>query len=61
LLDLEFDGLSEAEAVRAALGNVELDSASEAVRAALDDPTGSPGATHGLRVRIIEVVQTKAY
>jgi hypothetical protein len=63
MVDLEFDSLSEAEAVRAALGDVEFDSASEAeaVRAALDNPTSPPDVTHGLRVRIIEAVETKEY
>ena len=63
MLELEFDSLSEAEAVKAALGSVEFDSSSEAeaVRAALEDPTSSPDLTHGLRVRIIEVVETKEY
>jgi hypothetical protein len=63
MVDLEFDSLSETEAVRAALGDVEFDSASEAeaVRAALDDPTSPPDVTHGLRVRIIEAVETKEY
>jgi hypothetical protein len=63
MIDLEFDSASEAEAVKAALGNVEFDSASEveAVRAALDDPTSSVDVTHGLRVRIVEAVETKEY
>ena len=63
MLELEFDTLSEAEAFKAALGGVEFDSSSEAeaVRAALEDPTSSPDLTHGLRVRIIEVVETKEY
>jgi len=45
MVDLEFDSASEAEAVRAAL----------------DDPTSPPDVTHGLRVRIIEAVETKEY
>ena len=45
MLDLEFDSLGEAEAVRAAL----------------EDPTSPLEVTHGLRVRIIEVVETKEY
>jgi hypothetical protein len=63
MLDLEFDSLSASEAVKAALGEVEFDSSSEAeaVRAALDDPTSPPDVAHGLRVRIIEVVETKEY
>ena len=63
MIDLEFDALSEAEAVKAALGDVEFDSASEAeaVRAALDDPTSPPDVTYGLRVRIVETVETKEY
>jgi hypothetical protein len=63
MIDLEFDSASEAEAVKAALGDVEFDSASEAeaVRAALNDPTSSPEVTHGLRVRILEEVETKEY
>jgi len=63
MLDLEFDSLDEAEAVKAALGEVEFDSASEAeaVRAALEDPTSPLEVTHGLRVRITEVVETKEY
>ena len=63
MIDLEFDSLREAEAVKAALGEVELDSPSEAeaVRAALEDPTSSLEVTHGLRVRITEVVETKEY
>ena len=61
MLDLEFYSLGEAEAVKAALGEVEFDSASEAeaVRAALEDPTIPLEVTHGLRVRINEVVETK--
>ena len=45
MLDLEFDSLGEAEAVRAAL----------------EDPTSPLEVTHGLRVRITEVVETKEY
>ena len=62
-IDLEFDSLGEAEAVKEALGEVELDSASEAeaARAALEDPTAPLEVTHGLRVRITEVVETKEY
>jgi hypothetical protein len=63
MLDLEFDSLGEAEAAKAALGEVEFDSTSEAeaVRAALEDPTTPLEVTHGLRVRITEVVETKEY
>ena len=63
MIDLEFDSASEAEAVKAALGDVEFDSASEteAGRAALNDPTSPPDLTHGLRVRIMEAVETKEY
>jgi hypothetical protein len=63
MIDLEFDSLGEAEAVKAALGEVEFDSASEAeaARAALEDPTTPLEVTHGLRVRINEVVETKEY
>jgi hypothetical protein len=63
MIDLEFDSASEAEAVKAALGDVEFDSASEteAVRAALNDPTSPLDLTHGLRVRIMEAVETKEY
>ena len=63
MLDLEFDSLGEAEAVKAALGEVQFDSPSEAeaVRAALEDPTTPLEVTHGLRVRITEVVETKEY
>jgi hypothetical protein len=63
MIDLEFHSANEAEAVKAALGDVEFESAREAetVRAALDDPTSPPDVTHGLRVRIIKVVETKAY
>jgi hypothetical protein len=62
-IDLEFDSLGEAEAVKGALGEVEFDSPSEAeaARAALEDPTTPLEATHGLRVRITEVVETKEY
>ena len=63
MLDLEFDSLGEAEAVKAALGEVQFDSSreAEAVRAALEDPTSPLEVTHGLRVRITEVVETKEY
>ena len=63
IVDLEFDSLGEAEAVKGALGEVEFESASEAeaARAALEDPTASLEVTHGLRVRINEVVETKEY
>src|SRR5215204_2307779 len=63
MIELEFDSLGEAETVKAALGEVELDSPSEseAVRAALEDPTTPLEVTHGLRVRITEVVETKEY
>ena len=63
MIDLEFDSASEAEAVKAALGDVEFDSASEteAGRAALNDPTSPPDLTHGLRVWIMEAVETKEY
>ena len=63
MIDLEFDSLGEAEAVKAALGEVEFDSPgeAEAVRAALEDPTSPLEVTHGLRVRIAEVVETKEY
>jgi hypothetical protein len=63
MIDLEFDSLGEAEAVKGALGEVEFDSASEAeaARAALEDPTTPLEVTHGLRVRINEVVETKEY
>ena len=63
IIDLEFDSLGEAEAVKAALGEVQFDSPSEAeaARAALEDPTAPLEVTHGLRVRINEVVETKAY
>ena len=63
MIDLEFDSLGEAEAVKAALGEVQFDSSSEAeaVRAALEDPTSHLEVTHGLRVRIIEIVETKEY
>jgi hypothetical protein len=48
---------------REGVGNVEIASSSEAeaVRAALEDPTSPPDVTHGLRVRINEVVETKEY
>jgi hypothetical protein len=36
-------------------------SEAEAVRAALEDPTSPLEVTHGLRVRITEVVETKEY
>jgi hypothetical protein len=45
MIDLEFHSANEAEAARAAL----------------DDPTSPPDVTHGLRVRIIKVVETKEY
>jgi hypothetical protein len=45
VLDLELDSLGEAEAVKAAL----------------EDPTSPPEVTHGLRVRIVEEVETKEY
>ena len=45
MVDLEFDSLGEAEAVRAAL----------------EDPTTPLEVTHGLRVRINEVVESKEY
>jgi hypothetical protein len=63
MLELEFDTLSETEAFKAALGGVEFDNASEAeaARAALEDPTTPPEVTHGLRVRINEVMETKEY
>jgi hypothetical protein len=63
MIDLEFDSANEAEAVKAALGDVEFESAgeAEAVSAALSDPTSSPEVTHGLRVRILEAVETKEY
>jgi hypothetical protein len=63
MIDLEFESAGQAEAVKAALGEVDFDSASEAeaVRAALDDPTCPPEVTHGLRVRIVEAVETKEY
>ena len=63
MIDLEFYSLGHAEAAKAALGEVELDSASEAeaARAALEDPTTPLEVTHGLRVRITEVVETKEY
>jgi bifunctional DNase/RNase len=42
---------------------LEFDSASEAeaVKAALSDPTSPPPLTHGLRVRILEEVETEEY
>jgi len=63
LLQLEFDSLGEAEAVKAALGEVDFDSPSEveAVRAALEDPTSPLEVTYGLRARIGAVVETKEY
>jgi hypothetical protein len=63
MIDLEFDSLGEAEAVKVALGEVQLDSPSEAeaARAALEDPTAPLEVTHGLRVRISEVVESKEY
>ena len=63
MIDLEFYSLGEAEAVKVALGEVQLDSPSEAeaARAALEDPTTPLEVTHGLRVRITEVVETKEY
>jgi hypothetical protein len=63
MIDLEFDSLGEAEAVKGALGEVQFDSPSEAeaARAALEDPTAPLEVTHGLRVRITEVVETKEY
>jgi hypothetical protein len=45
MIDLEFDSASDAEAVRAAL----------------DDSTSPPDVTHGLRVRILQAVETKEY
>src|SRR5215216_6118978 len=52
IIDLEFDSLGEAAAVKEALGEVQLNSASEAeaARAALEDPTAPLEVTHGLRV-----------
>jgi hypothetical protein len=63
MIDLKFANLGEAEAVKAALGEVEFDSSSEAeaVRAALENPASPLEVTHGLRVRITEVVETKEY
>jgi len=63
IIDLEFDSLGEAEVVKGALGEVEFESAreAEAARAALEDPTAPLEETHGLRVRINEVVETKEY
>ena len=56
-------GTLREEQRRAGVGDVEIDSSSEAeaVRAALEDPTSPPDVTHGLRVRITEVVETKEY
>jgi hypothetical protein len=54
-------GTLREEQRRAGVGDVEIDSSSEAVRAALEDPTSPPDVTHGLRVRINEVVETKEY
>ena len=56
-------GTLREEQRRTGVGDVEIDSSSEAeaVRAALDDPTSPPDVTHGLRVRIIEAVETKEY
>jgi hypothetical protein len=56
-------GTLHQEQRREGVGNVEIDSSSEAeaVRAALEDPTSPPDVTHGLRVRINEVVETKEY
>ena len=45
MVDLEFDRASEAEAVRAAL----------------EDPASPLEVTHGLRLRINEVVESKEY
>jgi hypothetical protein len=63
MIDLEFDSLGEAEAVKGALGEVQFDSPSEAeaARAALEDPTTPLEVTHGLRVRITEVAESKEY
>ena len=63
MIDLEFDSLGEAEAVKGALGEVQFDSPSEAeaARAALEDPTTPLEVTHALRVRITEIVETKEY
>src|SRR5215216_4202529 len=63
MIELESDSLGEAEAVKAALGEVQFDSPSEAeaVRAALEDPTSSLEVTYVIRVRITEVVETKEY
>jgi hypothetical protein len=57
------DDEGEAEAVKAAWGEVQFDSPSEAeaARAAPEDPTTPLEVTHGLRVRITEVVETKEY
>jgi hypothetical protein len=56
-------GTLREEQRRAGVGDVEIDSSSEAeaVRAALEDLKSSPDVTHGLRVRINEVVETKEY
>ena len=56
-------GTLHQEQRHAGVGDVEFDSSSEAeaVRAALEDPTSPPEVTHGLRVRINEVVETKEY
>ena len=56
-------GTLREEQRRAGVGDVEIDSSSEAeaVRAALEDLTSPPNVTHGLRVRINEVVETKEY
>jgi hypothetical protein len=56
-------GTLHQEQRREGVGNVEIDSSSEAeaVRAALEDPTSPPDVTHGLRVRINEVGETKEY
>ena len=56
-------GTLREEQRRAGVGDVAIDSSSEAeaVRAALEDPTSPPDVTHGLRVRINEVVETKEY
>ena len=56
-------GTLREEQRRAGVGDVEIDSSSEAeaVGAALEDLTSPPDVTHGLRVRINEVVETKEY
>jgi hypothetical protein len=56
-------GTLHQEQRRAGVGDVKFDSSSEAeaVRAALEDPTSPPDVTHGPRVRINEVVETKEY